>query len=122
RGADHSRACGRADERELRQIKAQTARLRPLVDDDVKPVIFHRRIKIFFNGWLEPMDLVDEKHIAFFQTGEKPGQLAGFFDHGSAGIFDVYVHRVGDDVSKRGFAEAGWSTQQNMLEHVAAPL
>ena len=85
-------------EKSNNDLKAQTARMRSLIDNDVEPVIFHCRIQIFFNGRLQPMDLVDEEHIAFFQTGEKPGELAGFFDDRSAGIFDVHIHGVGDDV------------------------
>ena len=53
------------------RLQTKTARLRSLVDDDVEPVIFHRRIEIFFDRRLQPVDFVDEKHIAFFQGGEQ---------------------------------------------------
>ncbi len=66
RRAQHAGPCGRADESELRQIQAQTARLRTLVDDDIEPVILHRRIKIFFDGRLQTMDLVDEQERPLF--------------------------------------------------------
>jgi len=34
--------------------------LRSLVDDDVQAIIFHRRIKIFFDGRLQPVNLINE--------------------------------------------------------------
>ena len=71
RRAYHSCACRCADEGEFRQLQSQTARLWPLVDDNVEAIIFHRRIKILFNCGLEAVDLVDEKHVAFFQTREQ---------------------------------------------------
>ena len=120
RRAHHSGARGSADQCEFRQIQTQAARLGSLVDDDVEPVIFHRRIKIFFDGWLEPMDFVNEKDIPFFQTGEKAGELASFFNYGSAGVFDVHTHRVGNDVGKGGLAQTRGSAQQNVFEHVPA--
>ena len=120
RRAYHSRASGRADECKLWQLQSQTARLRALVDDDVEPIIFHRRIQIFFDRRLEPMDLVDEKDVAFFQTGEQTGEFARFFNHRAAGVFHVHTHGVGDDVSEGGFAEARRPAQQNVFEHVAA--
>ena len=55
------------------------------------------------------MDFVNEKHVAFFQTREKPGQFAGFFDHRATGVFDVHAHRVRDDVRKRGLSQTGRS-------------
>src|SRR5258707_1346348 len=91
-----------------------------LFDDDAEPVIFHRRIKIFFDCRLEPMDLVDEKDVAFFQAGEQPRQLAGFFDDRPARVFNIHAHRVRDDVGEGGFAETGWAAQQNVFEDIAA--
>ena len=102
------------------RLQTQTARLRSLVDDDVEPVIFHRRIEIFFDRRLQPMDLVDEEDVAFFQAGEKPGEFAGFFNHRAAGVLDIHAHRVGDDVGQRCLAETGRAAEQNVLEHVAA--
>src|SRR4030095_16517262 len=86
--AYHSRARRRAHQREFWQIETETARLRSLVNDDVEPVIFHRRVEIFFDGWLQPVNLVNEEHIAFFKAGEKSCEFAGFFNHRSTGVFD----------------------------------
>ena len=106
-------AGGRADQGELRQLQAQTARLRSLVDDDVEPVILHRGIEIFLDRRLEPMDFVDEKDIAFFQTGEQaPASSPAFSITGPLVFLMFTLHRVRDDVGQRGLAESGRATQQ----------
>ena len=66
------------------------------------------------------MNLVDEKDVAFFKTREQAGEFARFFNHWSAGVLNVDAHRVSDDIGEGCFAEARWSAQQNVLEHVAA--
>ena len=120
RRAHHARASGRADEGEFWQLQPQTARLRSLIDDDIEPVILHRRIEIFFDRRLQPVDLIDEEHVAFFQTGQQSRQLARFLDHRAAGVLDVHAHRVRDDVGQRRLAEPRRAAQQDVLENVAA--
>ena len=100
-------------------MQTQTARLRSLVDDDVEPVILHRGIKVFFDRRLEPVDFVDEKDIASFETREQTGQLSGFFDHGTARVFHVHPHRVRDDVGERRFPQPRRAAQQDVLEDIA---
>ena len=122
RRADHAGARGRADERELRQVQPHTARVRPLVDDDVELVILHRGVEVFLDRGLEPVDFVDEKHVAAFERREQAGEVAGFFYHRPAGVPDVHAHRVGDDVGEARFPEARRPAEQNVFEHVAAPV
>src|SRR5205085_10558013 len=69
-----------------------------------------------------PMDLVDEQHVAFFQTSEQAGELARFFNHRTARVFHVHAHRVRDDVSESGFSETGRAAEQNVFEDIAALL
>ena len=38
---------------------------------------------------------------------------------GSAGVFHIHAHRVGDDVGQGRFPETGRTAEQNMLEDVA---
>src|SRR6266853_3632277 len=118
--AYHPRARRRADQGELWQIEPQTARLWSLVNDDIETVIFHGGVEVFFDRRLQPVNFVDEEHIALFQAGEKPCEFASFFDDRSAGVFDIHAHRVGDDVGKRRLAEPGRAAQENVLQHVAA--
>src|SRR5206468_7392116 len=114
--AYHPGACGRANQCELWQIKAQTSRLRPLVDDDVQPVILRRRVKIFLYRRLQPMDFVDEKHVAFFQAGQETGKFTSLLNNWSARVFDVHTHRVRDDVSQGRLAETGRRSEEHTSE------
>ena len=40
------------------------ARRRPLADDEVELEVLHRRIEDFLDRRIEPVDLVDEQHVA----------------------------------------------------------
>ena len=53
----------RADERKFRQIQPHAPGAWPLVDDDVQREILHRRVEIFLDVFLQPVNLVDEQHI-----------------------------------------------------------
>src|SRR3954452_13961540 len=118
RRAHHSCARRRADQRELWQIETQTARLWSLIDDDVESIVFHRWIQILLDCRLQPVNLVDEENIPLFKTGKKSGELACLLNHRSAGVLDIYAHRVGDDVGKRGLAESGRSAQKDVFQNV----
>ena len=64
------------------------------------------------------MNLINEKHIAFFQACQKTGKFTGFLDHRATGVLYVHTHGICDDVGQRRLAEAGRSTEQNVFEHV----
>src|SRR5262245_31806910 len=66
------------------------------------------------------MNLVNEEHVALFEAGEKSCEFAGFLDHRAARVLDVHAHRISDDVGQGRLAEPGRSTQENVLEYVAA--
>src|SRR5206468_359219 len=118
--AHHSRSRGGADESELWQVKTQTAGLRSLINNNVEPVIFHGGVEILFDGRLQPMNLVNEEHIAFFKAGEKPCEFTGLFNDRAARVFDIHAHRVGDDVGEGRLAQPGRPAQKNVLKDVAA--
>ena len=90
-----------------------------LIDDDVEPVILHRRIEIFFDRRLQPVNLVDEEDVAFFQAGQQSREFARFLDHWPTGVLHTHAHRVGDDMGERRLAEPWRSTQQDVLEDIA---
>jgi hypothetical protein len=79
------RGAGCSDQGKPRQIEAHAARVGTLVNDDVEFEILHRRIEILLDGRLEAMNFVDEQHIAIFEIGQQPGQIAGLFDSRPAG-------------------------------------
>ena len=61
---EQTRARRRADQRERREIDLHRARRRPLADDEVELEVLHRRIEDFLDRRIEPVDFVDEQHVA----------------------------------------------------------
>ncbi len=80
RRGEHPRARRRADEREAFERQLQRFRIRAAVDDEVDLEIFHRRIEILFDHRAEPVNLVDEQHVAGFEGGEDADQVLRFFE------------------------------------------
>ena len=70
-----------ADQREFRKIDLHQARRRPGADNEVELKILHRRIKDFLDRRIEPVNFVDEKHVALFEIGEQRREIAGLGDH-----------------------------------------
>ena len=54
----------RADEGELRKVDLHRARRRAFADDEVELEVLHRRIEDFLHRRIEPVDFVDEQHVA----------------------------------------------------------
>ena len=59
-----------------RSMRIERAR-RPLADDQVELEILHRRIEDLLDRRREPVDLVDEQHVARLQVGQQRGEIAG---------------------------------------------
>ena len=112
---NHPRARGRADEREARQVQPHAARVRPLVDDDVEPEVLHRRVEIFLDVLVQPMDLVDEKDITLLQRGQQSRKIARLLDHRAGGDDDLHAHRLRHDVRERGLAQPRRPAEEQML-------
>jgi len=120
RRGDQPGARRRADKREFRQVDFDRPRRRPLPDDDVELIIFHRRVEHLFNRRVQPVNFVDKQHVAFLQVGKQCRQIAGLFNDGTGRRFNIAAHLVGDDVGERGLADAGRAVQQNMVQRLAA--
>ena len=63
-------ARGRPDQSERRQVELDRARGRAFADHDVDLEILHGGVQHLFHYRRQPMDLVDEQHIARLQVGE----------------------------------------------------
>ena len=83
-------------------------------------IILHRRVEIFFDGGLEPVNLIDKENISALQSRQDTGEISGPFDHRTAGGLDIDFHRIGKDVGDGRLSQSGWAAQQDMFEHVAA--
>ena len=61
-----------ADKGKAGQVDADAARRRTFADHQVERPVLHRRIEHFLHCRIEPMNLVDEQHIALFQMRDLP--------------------------------------------------
>ena len=92
---------------------------RALVQHDVDLVVLHRGVEILLDDRAEPVDLVDEQHVARVEVGQQSGQVAGLVQHGARRDAQLRSHLVGDDVGQRGLSQARRSVQQHVVERVA---
>ena len=106
----------RADQRELRQIDLHRARRRPLADDQVELVVLHRRIEDFLDRRVEPVDLVDEQHVALFEIGQQRREIAGLGDHRPGGGAEVDAQLARHDLRQRRLAQPRRADEQHMIE------
>ena len=117
---EQARAGRRADQRERRQIDLDRARRRPLADDEVELEVLHRRIEDLLDRRIEPVDLVDEQHVARLEIGEQRREIAGLGDHRPGGGAEIDAQFARDDLRQRGLAEAGRADEQHVVERFVA--
>ena len=120
RRGDHSLPGGRTHQREAGNGQPHGTCARTLFEHDVDKEILHGTVKILFHRGIQTVDLVDEQHIAGFKGGEKSGEVAGFFDGGAAGTFQIGSSFVGDDVCQCGLAQSRRSAEQNVIQCLIA--
>ena len=113
-------ACGGAYERERRQLDLDRTRRRAFVEYDVDFVILHGRVEILLDDRTEPVDFVDEEHVARIEAREQSRQIARLVQHGTRRDAQLRVHLVGDDVGEGRFSQSRRAVQQYVVERVAA--
>ncbi len=116
----HAGARRRADQRERRQVELHAARRRPFADHDVDLEVLERRIEDLLDDRRQPMDLVDEQHVARLEVGEQRGEIARALEHRARRLAQVHAELVRDDVRQRRLAEARRAEQQHVIERLAA--
>ena len=78
-----------------------------------------RRIEDFLDRRVEPVDLVDEQHVAVFEIGEQRGEVAGLGDHRAGGRAEIHAELARHDLRERRLAEARGPREQHMVERLA---
>ena len=68
-GVVQAGARGGPDEREFRQIDTHRTCRRPLADDEIELEILHGGVQDFLHRRVEPMNFIDEQHVALFEIG-----------------------------------------------------
>src|SRR6266511_831137 len=115
-------ASRRPDQRERRQVERQRARRRALPHDDVEPEILERRVEDLLDGAVQPVDLVDEEHVALLEAREDRRHVAFPLDRGAGDGTDADAELVADDERERRLPEARRPGEQDVVERLAAPL
>ena len=117
---EQARARGGADQCERRQIDLHRARRRPFADDEVELEILHRWIKDFLDRRVEPVDFVDEQHVARLQIGQQRREVARLGDHRAGGSAEIDTQLARNDLRQRGLAQARRADEQHMVERLVA--
>ncbi len=120
RPGDEPGAGGGADEREPWEVEADRPGRRALAEDDVELEILHRRIEHLFDRACQPVDLVDEEHVAFVEVGQHRGEITGSLDGRARRDVEAHTELDGDDVGERGLAQARRTGEQQVVGSLAA--
>ena len=112
----------RRDQRELGKVDLDRAGSGAFADDQVELVVLHRRVENFLDGRVQPVDLVDEQHIAVFEIGQQGRQIAGLGDDRPGGGPEVDAEFARHDLRQRRLAETRGADEQHVIEGFAAAL
>ena len=91
-------------------------------DHEIELKILHRRIEDFLDRGVQPVDFVDEQHVAVFERGQLRGEIAAFGDHRAGGRAEIHPQFARDNLRQRRLAEAGRADEQHMVERIAPRL
>ena len=61
-------------------------------------------VELRFDRRVEPVDLVDEQHIALFQVGQQGRKVAGLGDHRPGGGAEIHAQLTRHDLCQGGLA------------------
>ena len=109
-----------ADEGEGLELDPHGARRRPLADDEVEPEVLERRVEDLLDHRVQPVDLVDEEHVAGVEVGQDRRQVARTRQHRARGGAEAYPELARHDLRERGLAEAGRAVEERVVHRLAA--
>ena len=115
RGRQQPRARRRPDHREGRQRERDGARPRPLADDDVDPEVLHRDVQQLLRRSRDPVDLVEEEHLALLEGREHSGEVTGVLDRRARRDPQGRPELRGDDHRQGGLPETRGAGEQYVV-------
>ena len=122
RRRQHPGARRRADQREALERQLERLRVGAAVDDEVDAEVFHRRIEILFDDPAEPVDLVDEQHVALIERGQDADEILRFLERRPRRAVQRSAEFLRDQVGQRRLSQTRRSREQDVFERFAAPL
>src|SRR5438876_410120 len=105
RRRDQSGPSGRAHQSESRQLQFNRTRAGSLTNQKIETEVFHRWIKLFFEGRQQPMDFINEKDVAFLKIRKQRRDVSRLFNSRPRSRAQLSAHFVRDDVRERGFSQ-----------------
>jgi predicted ABC-type transport system involved in lysophospholipase L1 biosynthesis ATPase subunit len=88
---------------------------------DVDAEVLDRGVEVLLQHRGEPVDLVDEQHVAALHPRQQRSELALVLDRRAVGGEDVSAQLVTEDLGDGGLAQARRSAQEHVIERLAAP-
>jgi hypothetical protein len=119
RRREHAVASRGPDEREGLDPHRDRLGVRALGDAHVHPEVLHRRVQELLEVGAQPVDFVDEEHVAAPQRGEQAHEIARTLEHRAARGADVHPHLAREEVRERRLAEAGRTEEEDVVEWLA---
>ncbi len=91
-------------------------------DHDVELIVLKSGVELFFHDGLKAVDFVEEEDLFGLEVGENGGHVALDLESGAGGLLETDVEFVRNDGGEGGFAEAGRSEEEDVVERLAAGL
>ena len=76
-----------------------------MIDHDIQLEVLHGRIKVFLDGGLQAVNLVDEEYATALDVREQTCEVAGFIDHRTACRSHLGSHGIANNAQ---YAAWGW--------------
>ncbi len=105
-----------ADDRDRLDLEPHGPGSRALAQHDVEREVLHGRVQNLLDHVREPMDLVDEQHVAALEAGQDGGQVAGSLDGGAGRRPQLRPDLGRDDRGEGGLAQARWPVQEDVID------
>lgn len=115
RPGQQARPGGRADQGERGDVERDRGRAGALAEHYVDAEVLHRGVEELLGRAGDPVDLVDEEHLAGRERREDGDQVTGPLDRGAAGEPQRHRQLLRDDHGKARLAEARRPGQQHVV-------
>jgi hypothetical protein len=119
RRGKHSGPRGGPDQREGAERDSHGAGVESLVHDEVDREVLHGRVEQLLDDSREPVDLVDEQHVALAQIRQDAHQIGAPLERRTRRGHDRGAHLIGQDGGERRLAEAGRPGEQHVVQRLS---
>ena len=93
-----------------------------MADDDVEAKVLERRVEDLLGGTVQPVDLVNEEHVAGLECRQDRGDVALPLESRSCNLTDTDSELIAHDLGERRLAEPGRAGEEDVVEGLSARL